>query len=121
MTNDDRARILVTARLLHATALLRWLAAALLVLSIAPRPSMIAIALGLVAIYYGIRVAFDAALFDDIAAERLTTEELDAALARVRPPDRSWSDPCRGARRLAILSAIFTVAQLAAVVDARWA
>ncbi|HVG23591.1 MAG TPA: hypothetical protein VND45_05510 [Thermoanaerobaculia bacterium] len=113
MTDDERAHVIVTARLLHAVAALPWLAAGLTVAA-AFKSAYTAILLGLVAIYYGVRVALDARLFDDVAAERLTTAQLDTALgARVH---RDWIDRSRGAKRLVIKAAIAAVAQLAALV-----
>ena len=129
MTDDDRAQVMVTARLLRATATLQWLAAGLTLLAvttlvydrgdIAP---LAAILLGLVALYYAFRVSFDARLFDDIAAERLTTAQLDAALRAFgrTAEERSWADRCRGARGLVARLALFTLAQLLAVVWIRW-
>ena len=81
-----------------------------------------AITLGVLAIYFGVRVSFDARLFEDIATERLTTPQLDVALGALRKgdADRSWADRCRGARRLIVLSAIATMAQIVAVILIGW-
>ena len=123
MTPEERAEVLVTARLLRAVGILRWLAAALIVVAAASmifvKPSAASIAailLGLLALYYGIRVAFDAHLLDDIALDRMTTADLDHALGRTDKTERSWADRCRGAKRLVVLLAGATVAEIVAVV-----
>jgi hypothetical protein len=113
MTADERAHVIVTARLLRAVASLPWLAAGLIVAAVF-RDVPAAAILGLVALFYGIRVSFDAKLFDDIAAERLTTTQLDAALGKTR--QRDWIDRSRGAKRLIVKAAIAIVAQLAILV-----
>lgn len=115
MTDDERAEVLVTARLLRAASMLQWLAIAL---TIASGSSILVILLGVVAIYYGVRVTFDAKLFEDIAADRLTTAQLDSVL-RLKKKDRPWPDRCRGARGLAIKLAIATLVQLIAVAAVR--
>lgn len=125
MTTEERAHVLVTGRLLRAAAHLRWLVYGLTLIA-AWRFSFAAAAaiiLGVLALVYGFRVAFDAALFDDIAAERLTTAELDAALGALTKvkENRGWLDRCRGARRLAARLAALAAAQLVAVVLMRWA
>ena len=130
MNADDRALVLVTARLLRAGASLQWLTLALTILSAAAllrgvaRPaSTTALVLGFVGVYFGARVAFDSRLFDDIARERLTTADLDGVLETFGRPaiDRSWADRCRGARRLVSLLSATTIAQIAAVIWIGWA
>ena len=113
MTAEERAHVLVTARLLRAAASIPWLAAGLTVVA-ALQTAIAAIVLGVIALYYAIRVSFDAKLFDDIAAERLTTSQLDTALEAKR--ERDWIDRSRGAKRLLLKAAIALIAQLAALV-----
>ena len=73
-----------------------------------------AIVLGVIAIYYCFRVSLDAKLFEDIAAGRLTTPQLDLALGVKQT--RDWLDRSRGAKRLIVKAAIAVIAQLAALV-----
>ena len=118
MTPEDRARVLVTARFLRAIGILRWLAIPLTIVAAFFASSAIRVAVvvaGVLAIYYAIRVSFDALLLDDIAAERLTTEEVDRALGRYAKEDRPWPERCRGARPLAMSLIAFTVLELIAV------
>ena len=130
MNADDRALVLVTARLLRAGASLQWLTLALTILSAAAllrgvaRPaSTTALVLGFVGVYFGARVAFDSRLFDDIARERLTTADLDRVLETFGRPatNRSWVDRCRGARNLVSMLSATTIAQIAAVIWIGWA
>ena len=112
----------MTADFLRAAAKVLWLAvglvivaAASLVFTTARRgPAIAAMALGIIAIYYGVRVAFDARLLEGVATERLTAADLDAVF--VKNKGRSWADRCRGARRLVAFEAAATIAQLIAVV-----
>lgn len=130
MTPEERARIMVTARLLRAAASIQWLAAGITIVAVAAAThgrgmsaAIAAILLGVVAIFYGVRVSFDARLFEDIAAERLTTSQLDSALGALRKGkggDRSWADRCRGATRLIVLCAMATMGQIVAVVLIGW-
>ena len=131
MTSEDRAQILLTARLLRGAASMQWLAVGLTILAAwalirghGMIPSIAAILLGLVAIFFGIRISLDAGLFEDIAAERLTTSELDnalRALGKNRGSEmRSWSDRCSGARRLILSCSFVTIMQLVSVVMIRW-
>ena len=128
MTPHERAEVLVTARLLRAIGILPWLAAALTLVAVAGIThdrdltlSLTSIFIGLIAIFYGVRVSFDARLLEDIASDRLTTEDLDSALAKFgKGNPRSWADRCRGARRLALSATVATIAQLIAVVITRW-
>ena len=113
MTGEERAHVIVTARLLRAAASLPWLAAGLTIVA-ALQSAIAAIVLGVAALYYAIRVSFDAKLFEDIAAERLTTSQLDTALGAKR--ERDWLDRSRGAKRLMLKAAIAVIAQLAALV-----
>lgn len=116
MTDEERAHVLVTARLLRAAAMLSGLAVGVTIVA-AFQIAIAAIVLGAVAIYYCFRVSFDARLFDDIAAGRLTTAQLDAALGRAEAhPTRDWLDRSRGAKRLILKSAIAVIAQLTALV-----
>ena len=105
MSPEERGYAVVTARLLKAVAPVTWLASALLVVSVIKRAPFAGI-LGLIAVVYGVRVAFDARLFDDILNERITTEQMDAALGAKR--SRDWIDRSRGARKLVIKAAIAT-------------
>lgn len=125
MTGDaDRPQILITARLLRAAERIDWLATGLTLLAVAallfgtPNRafSVVAVALGLLAKLYRVRISFDARLLEDLAGERLTTAELDSALSVVKlaPPakaGRPWPVRCRGARRLVIVYAGVTVVQ----------
>ena len=113
MTDEERAHVLVTARLLRAAASLSGLAVGLTIVA-AFQAAIAAIVIGVVAIYYCFRVSFDAKLFDDIAAGRLTTAQLDHALGAKR--ERDWIDRSRGAKRLVIQAAIAVIAQLIALV-----
>jgi hypothetical protein len=138
MTDEERAHVLVTARLLRAAAMLSGLAVGVTIVA-AFQIAIAAIVLGVIAIYFCFRVSLDAKLFDDIAAGRLTTAQLDAALGRAEahPPSRTrlarglpnvgrasacpraprdWLDRSRGAKRLILKSAIAVIAQLAALV-----
>ena len=122
MTDEDRALVVITARFLRAASKiaslaigLSILAAGSLIYTTARRPPAIAaMALGLISIYYGIRVAFDARLLEDVTTEGITTEDLDSVFAKNK--GRSWADRCRGARRLVALEGIATIAQMIAVV-----
>ena len=122
MTPEEHALIAVTADFLRAAAKVQWLAigltivaAASIVFTTSARPPAIAaIALGIIASYYGIRVAFDARLLEGVATERLTTADLDAVF--VKNKGRSWADRCRGARRLVAFESAATIAQMIAVV-----
>ena len=65
MTDDERAEILITTRLLRACAPLPWLATFLIAVAVfslqreASIPLVISIAAGVVALIYGIRSVFD--------------------------------------------------------------
>jgi len=122
VTAEERARILVTARFLRASASIQWLAIAFMIVA---ATTMIfaagrlafataAIVFGLVSIFYGVRVAFDARLLEDVAAGALTTADLDRVFAK--NAGRPWTDRCRGAIRLVVFCAIATTAEVAAVV-----
>ncbi|MEO8215626.1 MAG: hypothetical protein ABI718_00940 [Acidobacteriota bacterium] len=125
MTSAERTEVLVTARLLQATAKFQWLSIGLtllalisLVLEKSGSLVLIAVAgLGLVVNYYGFRMAFDARLLTDAAAERLTAADLDVALtalslAKASKGGRSWSERCLGAKRLSIRCGMALAAQL---------
>ena len=121
MTADERAAVLVTARLLRAAQRIDWLTTPLTVLAVAllvmhrgPRWVAIgAIVIGIVAKVYAVRVAFDARLFEDVGEERLTTSGLDSALSPLRnTTPRPWADRCRGARRLIYVLSGLAVLQL---------
>jgi hypothetical protein len=129
MTAEERAEIVVTARLLRAASQLHWLAAGLTVVSAAAlvmgagnsAAAVAAIVCGIVANLYAFRIAFDAYLFEDIAANTLSTDGLDhalAALGKALTPGRPWPIRCRGARRLIVRAAIATAAQLIAIIAA---
>jgi hypothetical protein len=129
MTPQERAQVLLTARLLQAAGRIDWLSTGLTLVAAAAvavfGPNIVAaaaaIVLGIVGKLYSVRIAFDARLFHDIAAERLTAPELDSALAGLglRKADkapRPWNDRCRGARRLVIVCGAITAAQAVAVI-----
>ena len=129
MTAEERAEVLVTARLLRAASLAEWLAVGLAVVAAwgvaygtrGRAFALGALVLGLVAILVAVRVAFDARLFEDAAAQRITRDDLDAALCArgLIPPGkvgRSWPARCRGATRLVVISAVATLLQVVAVI-----
>jgi hypothetical protein len=117
LTPEERAEVLVTARLLRAAVVVQWLAIGLTVVAPLLR-NVPAAALGALALFYAFRVALDARLFEDVATERLTTTELDSALSTLRKgaADRPWSDRCAGARRLVLLMAVTTAGELIVLV-----
>ena len=129
MTPEERAETLVTARLLRATTPVQWLVVALTVLAggrllfgQASIGAVAAIVAGVVAALYGVRIALDARLLEDVAAGTMSTEDLDKALAAFgKSADRSWGDRCRGSRRLVLSFTTATTAQVVAVVVAGWA
>jgi hypothetical protein len=113
LTAEERAQVLVTARLLRAALRIDWLttgltllACAALTVSAANRiAAIVVIALGLIAKLFAIRISFDASLFEDAASGTLTASDLDTALGALTlaPPakaGRPWLDRCRGAKRL---------------------
>jgi len=123
----ENGEVLVTARLLRAAGRIDWLgtgitllAATGLLLAKASVPLMtITVLLGIAAKVYFVRIVFDARLFEDAAAKRIATEELDGALAKVggakgSAGERPWSDRCRGARRLVVVGASLTIVQCVA-------
>lgn len=117
MTPEERAEVLVTARLLRAAGAMQWLAIGLTVVAATLR-NVTATALGALALFYAFRVAFDARLFEDVATERLTATELDSGLANLRKGKaaRPWSDRCVGARRLVLLLAVTTIGEIIVLV-----
>lgn len=123
MTPEERAQIAITARLLEAVGRLDLLSAGLTLLAAAAllfgaSANVIAgvavIALGVVVKLYGIRLAFDAVLLRDIAFDKLTTADLDAAFPN--KAGRDWSTRLRGCRRLVTMYVTATIAQCMAVV-----
>ncbi len=121
----DLGEILVTARLLRAASQLQWLSAALIVLALtdARHPAaLVSLVIGAIAQLYWFRVSFDAHLLDDVLHGRLSMEQLDSGLAAMGEitAGRSWSDRCRGARRLALIAAIATVLQLLPLIAVAW-
>lgn len=129
MNDADHPELLATARLLRAVERIDWLATGMTLLAMAAllfgTPNRVlgavAVALGLIAKLYRVRISFDARLLEDVACARLTTAELDAALTAMQftspaKTARPWPVRCRGARRLAIVYAIVTTMQAAAVV-----
>ncbi len=129
MNPDERAQIRVTVALLRAAEKTYWLSAGLVVLTGASivfgrgnRAAAIgAVAVGLVATYYWIRIAFDARLLDHILAERLTASDVDQALAamslaRADRAGRPWTDRCRGAKRLVAIYTAAVAAQTVGVI-----
>jgi hypothetical protein len=128
MIPEERAQIVITARLLQAAGRLDWLGTGLTLVAAASvavfAPNLAAasaaIVLGIVGKLYSARIAFDARLLDDVASERLTTAELDAALQalgirKAGSVPRPWADRCRGARRLVTICGAVTIAQVVAV------
>jgi hypothetical protein len=102
MTAAERAQILVTARLLEAAGKIDILSTGLTLLATAAMlfgafaiAGVVAIMLGIVAKLYGVRVAFDARLLSDVAPDKLTDADLDAAFPS--KAGRAWSDRLRGA------------------------
>jgi hypothetical protein len=125
MTPAERAQILVTARLLEAAKKIDALSTGLTLLAAAAMlfrtastvfqiAGIVVIALGVVAKLYSVRIAFDARLLSDIALDKLTTADLDAAFPT--KAGRDWSDRLRGAKRLVVLYAVTTIAQCIAVI-----
>ncbi|HEV7768198.1 MAG TPA: hypothetical protein VGQ76_24565 [Thermoanaerobaculia bacterium] len=116
MTGTERAQILVTARLLEAARTIDLLSTGLTLIAafgVKNIAGVAVIAPGVVAKLYGFRVAFDARLFRDIAEEKLSSADLDAAFPK--KAGRSWRDRCRGAKRLVIMLAAATLAQCLAI------
>jgi len=117
MTAEDRGLVLVTARMLEAamkvdlltTGLTLIATASLLVASPHRIEAIVAIALGLAAKFYAVRIAFDARLLDDIATGSLFSSDLDTAFPT--KAGRSWDARCRGARRLVVVFVVLVVAQ----------
>lgn len=129
MTTEERAQVLVTARLLRATASIEWLTTGLALLAAsamtfgAPNrvAAVAAMALGLIAKLFVIHVSFDASLFEDAAAGSLIASDLDAALGALAlaPPGkagRGWRDRCLGAKRLVLILVGVACAQAVAVI-----
>ena len=123
MTAEERAQILITARLLEAVGRLDLLSAGLTLLAAAAMlfgaPNMLfaggaAIVLGVVVKLYGIRIAFDAVLLRDIALDKITGADLDAAFPK--KAGREWSQRLRGCRRLVTVYVVATIAQCLAVI-----
>jgi hypothetical protein len=108
----------LTARMLRALSFLPWLSAVLTILAAGALAigdgndvaATLSVASGVVASYYGFRIALDRWLFEDIVEGRMTTSELDALTGR---PGRPWPERCRGARRLMFRGSILTSLQLA--------
>ena len=131
MTSEERTEVLLTSRLLQAAADMQWLSigftliAALAYFFQSPQRlwPLAVVVLGLVVNYYGFRIHFDASLFEDAAAERITAEGIDAALVSLSlsaegKSTRSWSDRCSGAKRLVTRCAIVLLIQTVAVAAA---
>lgn len=125
MTSEERAQMLVTARLLEAagridilsTGLTFVAAAALLFGELHGFFGIIgigAIALGMMAKYYAVHIAFDARLFADVAHDKLTAADLDAAFPT--KAGRPWSDRLNGAKQLLAMFAGIMTAQSVAIV-----
>lgn len=134
MTSDERALCAVTARWLAAsgrtaaTLGLGAAAAALVLLCLRASPSLWALAV-LLALplerWLALRVRFDAGLFTDLAAGRITLTALDDALATLRlrragPVTRPLDERVAGARRLALQQVMLALLQFAALVPAWW-
>jgi len=129
MTPAERALVLLTARFLRSVATIDWLSTGLTILCGAamvfaptPRwPAILAFALGLVSKVYFLRISLDSRLFEDAAADRLSSSELDSALTTLNLISedrigRSWPDRCRGAKRLGLACMAATIAQVLAVI-----
>lgn len=122
MTAEERAQILITARMLEAVGRLDLLSAGLTLLAAAAMlfgaSSIIAgvatIVLGVVVQLYGIRIAFDAVLLRDIALHKLTSGDLDAAFPN--KAGRDWSQRLRGCRRLVTIYVVATIAQCMTII-----
>ena len=125
MTSEERAQILVTARLLEAagridilsTGLTFVTAAALLFGELNGFVGIIgiaALALGALTKYYAVHVAFDARLLADAADDKLTAADLDAAF--VTKAGRPWSDRLLGAKKLVTMFALIATGQGGAIV-----
>jgi hypothetical protein len=118
MTETERAQVLVTARLLEAARSIDWLSTGLTLLAavllVLTPYALMSLVLGVVSKLYAVRVVFDAKLLHDIATDRLSTADLDAALGRTGQ-ERGWPDRCRGARRLMFVQAAATIMQLGAL------
>jgi hypothetical protein len=107
------AEALITARFLRAAEKIDWLSTGLtLVAAFSPMraASIAAIIIGLAAKYYGVRIAFDARVFEDLAGDRYTVAEFDDAMQRANR-ERSLPDRCRGAKRLVMVLGALTAAQ----------
>lgn len=129
MTAAERAEMLITARLLQAAERIDWLSTALtsvgaMAVVFAPPTRMIAavtIVLGLLEKLYAVRVSFDARLFEDLAGEAISATDVDSALTGLalaprNKSGRTWTDRCRGAKRLVFASAALTVVQALAII-----
>jgi len=122
VTAEERAQILITARLLEAVGRLDLLSAGLTLLAAAGMlfgasniiAGVAAIVLGVVVKLYGIRIAFDAVLLRDIALDKITGADLDAAFPN--KAGREWSQRLRGCRRLVTIYVVATIAQCMTVI-----
>jgi hypothetical protein len=114
MSDEERAQVLVTARLLASAEKAQWLSVALTVAAAVTRHPESAV-LGLIAQYFSLRIALDARLFDDIASDRLTTSTFDSAAAafqwRTGASPVPLTNRCRGAHRLIVIFALLLIAQ----------
>jgi hypothetical protein len=133
MTLSDQAEARLAAAMAGAAARtdvlsvgLTLAAAASLLFDAGWMPASLAtITLGLVARYYGFRIAIDRRLFDDLADERMAASDLDAALRaaigrNAGAESRSVAERSRGMRRLLAFHALVTVAQVATTALAAW-
>ena len=122
MTAEERAQLLITARMLEAVGRFDLLSAGLTLLAAAAMlfgasniiAGVAAIILGVVVKLYGIRIAFDAVLLRDIALDKLTSADLDAAFPN--KAGRDWSQRLRGCRRLVTVYVAATIAQCMAII-----
>ena len=123
MTAEERAQIVITARMLEAVGRLDLLSAGLTLMAAAAMlfgasnhvfAGVATIVLGVVVKLYGIRIAFDAVLLRDIALDKLTSADLDAAFPN--KAGRDWSERLRGCRRLVTVYVVATIAQGMAVI-----
>lgn len=120
MNEEERAQIVVTARLLRAAQTVDWLSTGLTLLA-AFDSFREALILGLIAKFLAFRIALDARLLDDIAEGRVTTTAYDAAATSLgmippRKAARPWSVRCRGAMKLVWMFAAVVVGQVIALV-----
>ena len=125
MTDAELAEVRVTADALRAVGRVDWLSTGLTLLAVAAavffRANVVAavgaVAVGVAAKVYAFRVAFDARLFARAVSGTLDASSLDQALESLSlrkrgAAERTWSDRCRGAMRLARIFSAMCAAQV---------